>query len=151
MGKKSRPQKLGKTPKSKHAPSVGKNARSVVAENYDLEKPRWLLSVVDLRGPFGWEQISSKELSRVVKYLMKLESMTWAEIKGKRHHTVQVEGCCRKAKNRLIEIKQDDISELFSIGIGGKPRVFGIRAGECLKILWWDPEHKVYPSIKPNT
>ena len=52
---------------------------------------------------------------------------------------------------RLVEIKQDDLSQLFSLRISAKCRVWGILDGRVFKVLWYDPKHEVYPSTKGHT
>ncbi len=80
--------------------------------------------------------------------------MTWGEVTsgsggrtaGTNSHAVPVQNLARKARKRLVEIKQDDLDELFSLRIGGRKRVFGIRDDPTFHILWYDPHHEVYPS-----
>ena len=84
--------------------------------------------------------------------------MTWAEImqaaggraRGTNSHFVQVERLTRQAKDRLAEIHQDDVSELFSLRLTATVRIYGIRDRRALKLLWYDPYHgtntrAVYP------
>jgi hypothetical protein len=52
-----------------------------------------------------------------------------------------------EAQRRLVAIAQDDIDDLFSLHLGGKPRVWGVRDGSVLRLLWWDPEHEICPSL----
>ncbi|MBX7259668.1 MAG: hypothetical protein K1Y02_25150 [Candidatus Hydrogenedentes bacterium] len=52
---------------------------------------------------------------------------------------------CKNAQKRLSEIRQDDIDELFSFRIMKKKRLWGILDRHVFKILWWDPDHQVYP------
>jgi hypothetical protein len=77
--------------------------------------------------------------------------MHWHEIEGKQHHSIGIESLSKEATDRLAEIKQDDIAEIFSFRLQGAHRVFGIRDRSVVKLLWWDPEHGVCPSLKKNT
>lgn len=83
--------------------------------------------------------------------------MTWAEIKsqtcsGKRgrrktcNHYVNIDKLPGDAKRRLGELKQNDLEQLFSLRLKGKVRLYGIIEGRIMKILWYDPEHRLYPS-----
>lgn len=82
--------------------------------------------------------------------------MTWAEItrgtggksRGNNNHFVPVAKLAKEAKVRLREIRQEDVSDLFSLHIDGKTRIYGIRDGRALKLLWYDPDHTVYPMTK---
>ena len=70
--------------------------------------------------------------------------------RGNNSHFVQAGKLTRKAKARLAEIGQDDVSELFSLRLTGTTRIYGIRDRRALKLLWYDPHHgtnarAVYP------
>jgi len=77
--------------------------------------------------------------------------MRWQEIEGADHHAIGVDRLSKEAQNRLAEIRQDDLDEVFSFHFSGKPRIIGIREMNVIKLLWWDPEHQVCPSIKKHT
>lgn len=53
-----------------------------------------------------------------------------------------------KAQSRLSElgIDKEHLFELKLNGssVGAYPRIWGVRLGQVLNILWWDPEHEVY-------
>lgn len=77
--------------------------------------------------------------------------MKWSEILNRNSHAVPISKICPEAQGRLKELKQDDVDELISLRLTGKKRVWGIRDQNILKILWWDPEHTVCPSLKRHT
>lgn len=77
--------------------------------------------------------------------------MSWAEIQGKQHHAIPVESLSKPAKDRLSEIGQDDIDEVFSFRLTGATRVFGIRDRGNVKLLWYDPDHQVCLSKLKHT
>jgi hypothetical protein len=104
--------------------------------------------------PFGWHRIDTAKLEEVRRKLGDFESMTWNEIlvvAGRRNHAVAVDRLCKAAQDRLEEIGQGDVDELTSLRLSGPERVWGIRAGHILKILWWDPEHTVCPALLKHT
>ena len=83
--------------------------------------------------------------------------MTWAEImratggrtRGNNSHFVQAEKLTRQAKARLAEVGEER-EELFSLRLTATTRIYGIRDGRALKLLWYDPYHgtnaqAVYP------
>lgn len=45
----------------------------------------------------------------------------------------------------------DDVDDLYQLHVTGPKRVWGIRFGPYLKLLWWDPDHQVYPVRKRHT
>lgn len=84
--------------------------------------------------------------------------MTWDEIakasggrtQGNNHHFVRVEKLTKQAKDRLAELKQEDVSELFSLRLTAQKRIYGVRDRRALKLLWYDKHHgrntqAVYP------
>lgn len=78
--------------------------------------------------------------------------MTWADIQGKQHHYLSASSLSKEAVMRLAQIKLDDeIDNLFSFHLKGKPRIIAIKHANVAKLLWYDPEHKVAPSIKKHT
>jgi hypothetical protein len=46
---------------------------------------------------------------------------------------------------------QDDVEAVLSLRISARERVWGILDGPALQVLWWDPEHQVYPVERRNT
>jgi hypothetical protein len=77
--------------------------------------------------------------------------MPWRDIAGGESHFVEVDSLAPAARKRLVELGHDDLDQLFSIRIQGKPRAWGFRDGPVLLFLWWDPEHEVCPSVKKHT
>ncbi|HEU0015572.1 MAG TPA: hypothetical protein VFQ45_17985 [Longimicrobium sp.] len=121
------------------------------APDYDGRFPLWAFRIVDLGGPWCWGNLGGAALVEVLQRLRDLETMTWHAIAATGSHAVGVGGLCKRARDRLAEIEQDDVDELFSLRVTGPRRVFGIRHGGVLRILWWDPRHEVYPSPRKHT
>lgn len=134
-----------------HNATSGHDSKKVksVAQSPD-RSPSWRFSTVDRGGLFAWPCNDKAELE-IVQKLRDLDSMRWSEIEGKTHHSIQKSSLSKEAQNRLDEIKQDDIDEVFSFHLGGKERIFCIRVGGVAKLLWHDPKHQVCPSKKKHT
>ena len=112
----------------------------------------WRFGSVDFDGPFGWIECRPRaKLREVIQKLGKFESMTWQQIEGARCHFIGIESLSKQAQDRLRELGQDDVDELFSLRLSGAERVFGIRDRWIFRILWWDPDHRVCPSVLSNT
>ena len=128
-------------------------------DNKDLETVVWQFGIADLEGAWGWKTTAGRDWWKVIlPKLKEFETMTWGEImsaaggrkEGNNHHPVEVKKLTQQARSRLAEIQQDDISELFSLRLGSKKRIYGIRDRRTLKLLWYDPYHgdnrrAVYP------
>ena len=56
-----------------------------------------------------------------------------------------------EAKQRLRDIKLDDIDTLWSFRMSGAGRFWCLKHENIYSLLWWDPNHEVYPVSKRNT
>jgi hypothetical protein len=112
--------------------------------------PSWRFSTVDLEGPFAWPRGEDIE-TQILEKLRNFDSMRWNDISNADHHAIAIERLSKEAQQRLAEIKQDDIDEIFSFHFSGKRRIIGIRDMSIVKLLWWDPDHLVCLSLKKNT
>jgi hypothetical protein len=112
--------------------------------------PLWSLSCIDLDDGCEWcfGAMDQADMSSVFARLKEFERMTWREIETqtKHHnHPMPVKIITQAAQNRLAALNQDDVEDLFTFRIEKKQRVWGIRRERIYHILWWDPEHTVYP------
>jgi len=116
--------------------------------------PSWRIHMLEFCDPFGWHQVDQSTIEKIRVRLKNLETMTWAEILhegGRRNHLVKVSDLCRGAKLRLTALKQDDVDEILSLTLAAKGRIWGILENSVVRLLWWDPEHRVRPSHKKHT
>jgi hypothetical protein len=95
----------------------------------------------------------------VLRFLSEVGRSTWGEIAGamtgtirrhRKHHEMpiaQIEGAAQQdlAQHRLDEIFGD---EIYRFRVTGEKRLWGFRAERTFHVVWWDPEHRVYPSEK---
>ena len=124
---------------------------AIDADNSSKGSPIWRFGILDFDGKWHWN-LDAATLRNVRDKLVSFESMTWAEIAGKRHHYLSSASVSKAAMDRLEEIQQDDAADLlFSLACAGLERLIGIRAGREFRLLWWDPGHEVCPSSKKNT
>jgi hypothetical protein len=114
---------------------------------------RWRVDDIDWKGPWGWMHATCEDLlTYIVPRLHNLESMTWGQVDGATgSHFVDVIAIKEEAQSRLIELGKDEQAQLFSVRITGEKRLWGIRDGAILRVLWWDPEHEICPSSKKHT
>lgn len=134
-----------------HSPPPGKSPRAGASpEDANQQTPVWSVSIFDHAGPWGKDTCKHEEhlWAEIFPKLKNYETMTWAEIyrNKKRDHSVPTYGIIKEARDRLVALKLDDNDELFRFRLSGEMRVWGIRQGRVFKLLWWDPEHKIWPS-----
>ena len=152
--------KKAKRPKHQGDPRDRQIQQRVDPENANKLTPLWSFALLDIEG--SWRENNARGvnaqllLSDVLPKLKNRESMTWTEIlqethgkKGKsKNHAVSIAKIIKAANERLIQLKLEDIDELFSLRLQGKHRVWGIRDGRILKIIWIDENHTVCPSLR---
>lgn len=151
-----RKKKIKKRPAHKKFPPPLKIPRGKEkVKQIEQEYISWHLRILDGSGDWSWKGIDEKTIWKDIhSKLSEFERKTWNEIlikEKKRNHTIQVSDICTEAQKRLKKIKQDDIDELVSLRLTGQKRVWGIKEGNILKVLWWDPDHTVCPSQKKYT
>ena len=106
---------------------------------------------MEMCDPFGWHRIDGAILLEIREKLRNFESMTWGQIMGPQSHMVSTMSLCKNARERLAQLKLDELEELFSLRLSGKERVWGVLEHNILTLLWWDPDHEVCPSLKKHT
>lgn len=133
-------------------PDRGKVPRGASVDQSAGQLFHWNLDDVDLDGPFGWHRSEIRQLLKMVfPRLKQLETMTWGHIPTTGSHAIEVGKLCKEAQDRLLELGRAEYDTVYSIRLKGKPRLFGIKDRAVLRVLWWDPEHKVCPSNLKGT
>lgn len=64
---------------------------------------------------------------------------------------IPIGNLCREAQERLQELGLDDREVIVELRLTGTQRLWALREGSMLYVLWWDLHHKVCPSTKRNT
>ena len=135
-----------KKPKKGGEPRSEKKPRNVPVEDPFTLKPVWQISRIDLEGPWGWTNIDKKLFfDKIIPRIRDFETMRWKEILGHDNHPIPISKIAEKAQKRLAELNMDDSEYLISLRFMSRERMWGIRMHNTLKILWWDPNHEVYP------
>ena len=124
-------------------------------DSFFCKKPTWKFEFFDkeLWTPIG-------HLDGIILKFSDLEKTTWAIIDGtpksgnrttgSRNHFVNVEDLISDAQDRLVELHLN-YSQIYSIALTGKKRLWGILEDGVFGILWYDPEHEICPSLKKHT
>lgn len=90
------------------------------------------------------------DFAQVAGKLKSYQSMPWDDIvKDKRRdHPSPPHELSDAAQCRLLELDKGDVELLWRLRFTGKQRLWGIRSGPVFRVLWWDPDHRVYPVRK---
>lgn len=143
-----------KRPVVREAIPKGKHAR--VAQRTDEDdslRVSWRFGDADRNGRWAWhpEAIAPEQASDILHFLAEMDKLTWAvAMEGWRPRRKRVEagGICKEAQERLIALQKEELDELEEWRLSGPERIWGIRDGHVCHVLWWDPEHTVWPSDK---
>lgn len=112
----------------------------------------WSFALLDDGGPFGWHQCNSHEkYFEILQKKKSFETMTLADLGRGGSHNVEQWKLCKAARDRLAELKLEDIDELYSLRLSGTNRIWCIKHLNVMRVLWWDPDHQVCPSLKKHT
>ncbi len=108
---------------------------------------------MDWDGPWCPSKCKESGVRGIFKRLADLESMTWTAIQSKTgSHVVGIQGIIKEARDRIIFLKKEEWADnLCSLRMSGKERLWGFLRSGVFHVLWWDPEHQVYPSKKKHT
>jgi hypothetical protein len=143
-------KKKDKSPALGARPTGEKSPRTVVdATSYYDRKASWRVSKVQLVNPYGWHELSLNEVEHVRSKLAQFETMTWGEIFDKardRNHPIPVSKLrCREAQ-KWMERNMKDFDTLWTLRFTGPERVWGIFSEGAYQVIFWDPEHLIYPT-----
>lgn len=153
---------------------VEKKPKTIPGTDYSTAHPCWRIGkttneaewgVMSLFDKLPWEHTDCNTLSRmfffndVLPALRSLETQTWSEIDRATHnesrsknHFISVDSLDKNVRKLFDDMKLEDSAEkLYSLRIGAKKRIVGIRQDNCLDILWICQDHELYPSIKKHT
>lgn len=140
---------MGKNPRgAKPHHAVSKIPRGAsLAPNIQTLNFQWRMDEIEWDGEWGWQDATSEQfVKHIIPKLHNLESMTWGTLEGPTGcHFVEIKDLCGKARERIVRLGKDETGRLFSVRVTGKMRVWGFRDGAILRVLWWDPEHTVWP------
>lgn len=95
----------------------------------------------------------SESACAVRSLMIEMSALYWHEIHGQttggkdrhyKHHTQSWDSLCAEAQERWLDLGRSE-DELFRFRAGGKERLWGFRAGHVFYVVWWDPDHRIYP------
>lgn len=131
-------------------------------ESYREKLVRWTVSELDENSGIDgcrWE-LSSKETKELLTFLDNVSKKTWKEClaetvmsgrrKRPRNHDHTVSEIEKAAQARISQLPEAE-ERVFRFRLASEVRLWGFRSGDLFRVLWYDPEHSVYPVSKRNT
>lgn len=99
----------------------------------------------------------TKDAWEILDFMCETSKLTWGEIMSQmtgpyhrrrpKHNSYNFGAVCATAQCRLAELRLDEIfEEFFRFRLSGEKRLWGFRTGDVFHLLWWDPDHGVYPT-----
>ena len=113
----------------------------------------WRFGLVDHDGRWAWPNVGRGDYhSEVLTKLALFEQKSWNEVQGTGSagtgKDIPLESLCNDAQRRLIDLGLDDQDRIAELRLTGPQRVWAVRRGDLLHLLWWDPEHEVCPTTR---
>lgn len=144
----STPTDSGKAPRNRENPgSIMGLPVSICAE-----------TKADTEGNWSWGQSrkwSDDDWSNsIAPKLIQFQNLTWAEVhaqntggreRHKSHHDMDICDLVQEAFDRWIEIGLDEFDTTFRFRLQNQQRLWGVRIQAQFYVVWWDPEHRLYP------
>lgn len=137
-------------PNRKAAPSTARAALPDAATS--AKRICWRFTHVDHGGPWGFGQVTPGTLCWILECLGRFETMTTDEIfhngghPGKDYDVADLP--TKQARTRLEHIGLADQTKIWRLRLNGPSRLYGFLDGNVFHVVWWDPEHRIWPSKK---
>jgi hypothetical protein len=141
--------KSKKIPKSLVFPSETKTPKVGILLT-DSCHPEFKADQMDHGGSWQWN-LDSGQLQEILQKIFSSQKLTWQELRNNGSHLVNRKDLSPEAQKRLDQMQKEDLDQLFSLRLTGRKRIWGIKEGNILWLLWWDPDHQVCPSVKKHT
>jgi hypothetical protein len=126
-----------------------------LAEDVKDRHIRFRFDMVDHEAEWSLLDIDRSSHMELLKFIKDVETMTVGECEkpgDDRYKTYKdLSGCPNsKVLERLVE-EFEGLDYVSRFRLTGKKRLYGLLTGHEFHVLWWDPEHLVWPSQLKNT
>ena len=135
-----------KTPKSAGVPSSGD------------QTPLFCFRHADRTTSQPWAfRPDAQAAAELLDFLCEMGRLRWNEIerqqtggarRRRKHHDQPIGSLDPGAQADLRKRKLDETfgDEMFRFRLGGTARLWGFRVNRTFHVVWWDPQHQVYPT-----
>jgi len=115
----------------------------------------WRFTHVDNEGPWGLSRLEMAVVTQLLGHLTKFEKMTINEAfhnggyPGKDYEVDSLPN--PEARDRLEALGLADQTKIWNLRCGGKERIWGFLTGNVFHVVFWDPDHAIWPSQLKHT
>jgi hypothetical protein len=160
MAKKKKKPNTQTNPSTRRQPvqgaKVSAKKRPVPAPDGDADGSDRLvfgLQLLDHEGPYAWAGMSATDTKLIADTCKSWESMSANEVfAAGGNKPIPLENLCPDAQTRLKQIDLEEYNgQWWELRVSGERRIWGVRQRHVFYVVWWDPNHRVCPSIKRHT
>jgi hypothetical protein len=145
--------RLAVAPEGDRAIRAGANPGSI----YHM-KMTWTVDTADCEG--AWESGTPRQWGEtcwdqtISPKLAEWQKLTWGEIdqfttggkdRHKMHHSMDMEILADEAQYRAAELEKFS-DTIFRFRLGSTKRLWGFRVVNHFEVIWYDPNHEIYPT-----
>jgi len=97
---------------------------------------------------------TAEDAAHILELMCAVSGMTWGQVKLHRsgtrpkHHSQPLNSVIKEAQQRIVDLHLDEVvdTDLFRFRTGSTRRLWGFVQEGIFHVLWWDPDHAVYPT-----
>lgn len=151
MSKKRKKRPAPTSPPAKTTPSPHTFPGSDTSD----QRLCWRFGHVDEDGPWGLAGVDADTLRWLLDKLARIEDMTvnqafhQGDEPGKHYDPSKIP--TPQARDRLHEMNLADQTQISRLRFQGQPRLYGFMVGNVFHVVWWDPNHEIWPALKKHT
>lgn len=107
----------------------------------------WRFRHIDHEGPWSFANVDASTWQSILRKLADFESMTVTEAfcgnPGKDYEITEIPH--PDVPGRLDAIGLADQTRMCRFELQGLWRLYGFRQGNIFHVVWWDPQHEIWP------
>ncbi len=147
-----------------HARGKAAKASLPASTSTQQDNPHFCFQFADRATRQAWKfKPSESHAPALVDFICEMAKLTWGQIEAqrvgtqegyrRRNHSQEIKRLTRAAQQDLMKRKLPEKFDetMFRFRLSGEQRLWGFRKGNVFHVVWWDPEHRVYPTEKAHT
>ena len=141
------PKKHIKPPPERSTGRILSGADIAPRLNTDDEYPSFRFGMADTRN-YCLKDCNTEDLDLVLKTLAEIEKFTWQQLyttggRGKNSGGLGFKKVSGKLPNLPAQLSED--VKVYEFRVDQTRRLFGFRNAAILYLLWFDPDHSIFP------